>query len=297
MSGIKRCLKSVLGAAPALLPLFLAAGAAWAAQPWEEYDYSRFERGTYLYDNTGGIGQKTFGEYAQILTNMRDKYGVTYVFVLAGDYAGDLFEFADYLWEYGGFDEDYIAVIVTPSNGRLFRVDTYGRGVRIMTDSYVDGMWDALEPSLKAKDYEKALADFAYLAEEMTKSYRDDTSGVKTRDGDAIQREPAEPGASAGLTVLVTALFFIIGGGVTTAVVMAKEMKKHRPVKMAADADWYIAGGEAQMDAAEDTFLRTHTARVKVASSSPHSGGSSSGSSSRGGSTSSGSSGRSRGGR
>ena len=62
--------------------------------------------------------------------------------------------------------------------------------------------------------------------------------------------------------------FFIIGGAIITAIVMSKEIKKHRPVKMATNADIYIDAGETHMITTEDTFLRTHTTRVKVSSSS-----------------------------
>jgi hypothetical protein len=61
--------------------------------------------------------------------------------------------------------------------------------------------------------------------------------------------------------------FFFIGGGIITAIVMALEIKKHRPVKAASCADYYIEASGTEMSHTEDTFLRTHTTRVKVASS------------------------------
>ncbi|MCL1806253.1 MAG: hypothetical protein FWG31_00950 [Oscillospiraceae bacterium] len=67
--------------------------------------------------------------------------------------------------------------------------------------------------------------------------------------------------------ILYGILFFLVGGGGITAIVMVLEVKKHRPVKMAADADMYIKAGETQMTVVEDAFLRTHTTKVKVASS------------------------------
>jgi hypothetical protein len=68
--------------------------------------------------------------------------------------------------------------------------------------------------------------------------------------------------------ILILVAFFFGGGGVITGIVMYIEIKKHRPVKAASDANLYIEAGETQMTTAEDTFLRTHTTRVKVASSS-----------------------------
>ena len=62
-------------------------------------------------------------------------------------------------------------------------------------------------------------------------------------------------------------IFFLIGGIIVTAILMAVEIKKHRPVKAATNADMYIIAGEAQMTVREDTFLRTHTVKTKVSSS------------------------------
>ena len=69
---------------------------------------------------------------------------------------------------------------------------------------------------------------------------------------------------------LITLLlaFFIIGGVIITAVILTAEIKKHRPVKPAKCADLYIAAGEARMTVKEDSFLRTHTVRVRISSNS-----------------------------
>jgi len=69
--------------------------------------------------------------------------------------------------------------------------------------------------------------------------------------------------------ILTLVLFFIIGGGLITLGVMLAEVAKHRPVKSASDADFYIVEGETKMTATDDTFLRTHTTQTKVASSKP----------------------------
>ena len=66
--------------------------------------------------------------------------------------------------------------------------------------------------------------------------------------------------------------FFLVGGGLITGIVMYLEIKKHRPVKAATDADIYVNASETQMTTTEDSFLRTHTTRVKVASSNTSAG-------------------------
>jgi predicted neutral ceramidase superfamily lipid hydrolase len=67
--------------------------------------------------------------------------------------------------------------------------------------------------------------------------------------------------------ILTMLAFFFIGGGIISAIILTVEYKKHRPVKAAACADDYITAEETQMTVTEDSFLRTHTTRVKVAAS------------------------------
>jgi hypothetical protein len=69
------------------------------------------------------------------------------------------------------------------------------------------------------------------------------------------------------LAGLLLGLFFG-GGGVITALIVIREVRKHRPVKAAKCADYYVVADETRMSVVEDSFLRTHTTRVKVASSS-----------------------------
>ena len=61
--------------------------------------------------------------------------------------------------------------------------------------------------------------------------------------------------------------FFLVGGLVITPIVLVIEIKKHRQVKAAACADYYIVDNETRMTVSEDSFLRTHSTRVKVGSS------------------------------
>ena len=64
--------------------------------------------------------------------------------------------------------------------------------------------------------------------------------------------------------VVVMILFFIIGGGIIAAIAVSSEIKKHRPVKAATEAQQYIVPGEAEMTVATDTFLRTELQRRRV---------------------------------
>ena len=62
-------------------------------------------------------------------------------------------------------------------------------------------------------------------------------------------------------------MFFVIGGGIITGIAIFVEIGKHRPVRSATNADFYIDAGETQMTDKNDTFLRSKSTRVKVASS------------------------------
>lgn len=263
---------------------------ALAADPWVIYDYSRFNSETFVYDNSGSIKADTSDEYASKLRDMKDKYGVTYVFVIAEDYSGDALEFADRIWEHGNFDKDFIALVIALGS-RDFAVYTYGKGIDIMSNMYVDGMYNTVKSSLSDGNYNKALSDFTDLSKKMTESYKNDTNSVKTKDGVTIYRTyTAKNTNNSPIPGMI--LWFFIGGGICTVVIMLMEVKKHRQVKIATNADSYITDGEANMSVVDDSFLRTHTTKTKVSSSSSSSGGSSTR-----GSTSSRSSGRSTGGR
>ena len=71
-----------------------------------------------------------------------------------------------------------------------------------------------------------------------------------------------------GVSASTLVLWFFAGGSVVTLVVMLIEVKKHRPVQLATNADRYISEGGVHMTAAEDVFLRTQSKTVKVSSSS-----------------------------
>ncbi|MCL2503515.1 MAG: hypothetical protein FWE94_02755 [Coriobacteriia bacterium] len=71
-----------------------------------------------------------------------------------------------------------------------------------------------------------------------------------------------------GVSAPTLALWFFAGGSAVTLIVMLIEVKKHRPVQLATNADRYISEGGVHMTAAEDVFLRTQSKTVKVSSSS-----------------------------
>jgi uncharacterized membrane protein YgcG len=72
--------------------------------------------------------------------------------------------------------------------------------------------------------------------------------------------------------VIIGFIFFMVGGSLITVGVVLLEVKKHRPVKLATDANKYVEN--ATMNKTEDTFLRTHSTRVKVSSGKSSGGGS-----------------------
>ena len=68
-------------------------------------------------------------------------------------------------------------------------------------------------------------------------------------------------------SLLILLAFFIIGGGITTAIVMTHEIKKHRPIKTASNANQYIQASDTQITKKEDTFLKPNSTRIKIQSS------------------------------
>jgi uncharacterized protein len=267
---------------------------ALAASPWMDYDYSRFNNQTFLYDNSDSISSGVFEEYSHVLADMQQRFGVTYVFVIVNDYDGPARELADYIWEHGGFDTDYISLVVSLAS-RDFAVDTYGKGIDIMSDLYVSGMLDVVGASLSAGDFDQAVRDFADLAAKMTEGYLNNSFSVTASDGTVIFRtQNAANEAQQVRLVLPQAIFLIIciallGGLLTALIGSSIVIRKHRPVKSAAQANSVVPVSDMKMAVQDDVFLRTFTTKTRIQTDSG------SGGSTRG-STSIGSSGRSRGG-
>jgi len=246
---------------------------------------------------------------------MESKYGITYVFVIADDYL--ITEYNDTAWDFAalireksGYGEDCIfaAVVVGPGE-RDYGVYTLGQGQMVMNDPYVEGMLDSLSVDLRNSDWDGALLTFIDLAEKMTVSYINDTDSVADRRGSTIYYK-YDGGYSYDYDYdpnwnyrdhytfidfmpvgTVVAVCIIIG--LTAAfIAMGIEWKKHRPVKKAVTADYYVKDENVKMSLVQDSFLRTRETRVRIHTDSGGGGGGRSGGSSFGG----GSSGRSGGG-
>ena len=117
----------------------------------------------------------------------------------------------------------------------------------------------------------------------MTDSYNNDTDSVKDNFGNTIY--VSKSSVSVGQCIL----WGVIVGIIVAIVMTSLEMGKHKPVKKATHADYYVNDENVKMSVVEDRYLRSHEVKTKVSTSS------SSGDRS-GGSTHSGSSGRSHGG-
>ena len=236
---------------------------------WETYDYSRFNNyNTYLYDIGGNFKNIDLNYYNGVLKDMKIKYGITYTFIIADDYTDSAWDLAACIREYAGYNKDYISVVVTTggkAGERDYAVYTLGKGQRVMNDSYVEKMLDALYINLINEDYDGALNTFIDLSKKMTDDYM----------------------ASSGVNVNQCLFWGLICGIVVALIFTMIELGKHKPVKKALNADFYVQDENVKITVVEDRYLRSHETRTKVSSSS--SGGS-------GGSSRTGSSGRSGGG-
>ena len=265
------------------------------AYAWQTYDYSKFERGTYVYDTGGNFKDIDLDYYNGVFRDMESRHGITYVFVIVGDY--DITEPDDTVWDFAalirekaGYSGDFISAAVTIGpGGRDFAIYTHGKGQAVMNDDYVDGMYDAVIKHLRENDWDGAFLTFADLAEKMTVSYYEDTYSIIDGDGNVITMRQKEAEA---FDFAQTVLWALIAGTAVTLAALISEFGKHKPVKKAVHADFYVNDENVQMNVAEDRYIRSHEVRTKVSSSS--SGG---GSGRSGGSSRTGSSGRSGGGR
>jgi len=252
-----------------------------SAYGWKTYDYSRFNSNTYLYDIGGNFKNTNLEYYNGVLSSMKSEYGITYTFIIVNDYNDSAMELADYIWENAGYSWDYISAVISVQN-RDLDVYTQGKGISVMNDSYVNGMLDALEADLKKDDWDSALLTFIDLAEKMTVSYIDDTQSVTDRHGNTIYVNP--------FNVFSLIMWILIPGIIMTVILLAIELGKHKPVKKAVNADYYVEDNNVNMSLIQDSYLRSHEVRTRVNNSSGGGGGRG------GGNTRSGSSGRSFGG-
>jgi len=287
-----------------LLILILVLCTAVSAYGWETYDYSRFDKNTYLYDIGGNFKNTDINYYNGVLKDMQSKYGITYTFVIVNDYTltndKDMaWDFAALIQEKAGYSRDYISVVVIDGpEERDFAVFTLGKGQQVMNDSYADGMMDSLEVDLKKGDWDGALLTFIDLAEKMTVSYIENTDRVTDRRGNTIyyQRDYHKSDYDdnyyrdddynytffdympIGTVIIVSAIIGLIAALIAVGV----EWGKHKPVKKAVNADYYVKEENVKMNVAHDKFLRSHETKVRINTSSGSGGGRSGGSSFRG---------------
>jgi len=277
--------------------MFYTAGTAIATAisgEWETYDYSRFDNTTYLYDIGGNFKNIDIGHYNGVLKDMESKYGITYTFILVDDYNDSAWDLAACIREYAGYGQDYISVVISVLN-REYDLYTLGKGINIMNDNYVEGMLDALAINLKDGDFDGALDTFIDLAKKMTDSYNVDSRVITDRYGNKIYASVDYSNSTKVRFDLVSLMWwFFIGGVIFASVFTLIEYGKHKPVKKAWNADFYINDENVKMSVIEDRYLRSHETRRRVNNS--NSGGSGGGGSRGSGSTHTGSSGRSGGG-
>ncbi|MCL2095919.1 MAG: TPM domain-containing protein [Oscillospiraceae bacterium] len=264
----------------AVILSFAAVYTASADSSLENYDYGRFSNNIYAYDIGGHFSPDIDLNYAsEILAGMESKYGVTYTFIIVDDYSGEAIELADYIWANAGYGDDYISAVIT-TGGRVGERDaavyTQGRGINIMNDNYVDGMLDSMLVALRIGDWDGAFVIFIDLAEKMTVSYNNNTSSVDDIYGNTIYASMSGGGAyytedeADGASAVLWA--FIVGIPAAVIAVML-ELAKHKPVKKAVHADYYVKDGDAKMSLVQDSFLRSKETRVKISSPSGSGGG------------------------
>jgi hypothetical protein len=247
----------------------LAYNTVWDAS---EYDYGRFSPPVYVYDIGGHFKNINLAEYNGIFGQMRSDYGIIFAFVIADDYYNWAWDLAGWPREYG---EDIISVSVTTAGGpgeRDVAVYTHGKGQQVMSDRNVERMLDALIAELSREDWDGALRVFADMAAQMTEKYH-------------------APPVSLPVMIAISAAIGLIIGLISMSAGVSAAKKKHKPVRMATHADYYVDDKSVSMKVKTDTFLRKHEQRIKIISSNNTGGGGRSGGSNFTGGSSSGRSG------
>lgn len=190
-------------------------------------------------------------------------------FETAMEYANDFYDY-----NYFGLGDTYDGLLILiDMDNREFYISTTGEAILMYNDYRIDGILDNMTPYMKSGSYYQAfsagittLSDYAKngIPEGNKSSYIDS-------DGNYIYVEQK----SFPLSV------FLIISFIVSTIVLIIFINKNKLVKKAYQASSYMNDNKKVIKNISDTFLTTHTSRVRIntdsggSSSSSHSGGSS----------------------
>lgn len=189
----------------------------------------------------------------EVILEVISKYGYGYDIVAvttnstdgktAEEYADDYYDYNGY-----GYDSEYSGVILLIDMGdRAWHISTCGKGIKVFSDSDIDGIGEMIVPYMSDGDYASAVASFAFCADDNIKRYESgDAETVSERD--------------YGHILLVSVL-----GGLLVALIVCLIMKSQLKTAVKQfGAGNYIRRGSLNVQYSRDIFLYRTVSRRKI---------------------------------
>ena len=210
----------------------------------------------YLVDDAGLLTDAEAAKLEKKLSKISDRYDMDIVIVTVDSTDGqDPMDFADDYYDYNGYGEDGILLLVSMEDGDWW-VSTAGYGITAITDAGLEYMADRFVPYFSDDEFAEGFDVFADLCDEFI-------AQAETGDPYDTHNLPKEPfrfGAS---------LLIAVGIGLVAAWIATGSMKaKLKTVRQQATADDYLAPGSLQLTQSRDLFLYTHVDRREKPKSS-----------------------------
>ena len=184
----------------------------------------------------------------------------------AVNYADDFYDYNDF-----GIGNDYSGLILLiDMDTRTVWISTSGSAKNLYTDSYISNMLDRIQINLKSKNYFIGAKNFIQMSQEKEFS-----------SSNSIKRTPAEKRKIIIIFSIIGIIISISGSSIFCGI----KSFKHKPVKIANNANDYLDRASFKVTKRNDKFVSTNTTRVARYESYNSSSGSSGGSSSHTGSS------------
>lgn len=274
------------------------------ATSYQDYDYSIFTSQAKAYSIGDYISKDTIEKFNKYSEDIESRFGINMVFIITNDLDGSVEEFSDYIFLNAPLGKEYndnIIMLVVDMTGRRVDLYTHGTGMKAITDDNTNYILDEIAvPALKSEDYNGLVDEFAKTSEKFIQDWVDagstngeenklvdvdSTTGKESGTADIGSTTGKESGsANVGSTTREKnssvdagyktrgrstenpnfVLTGILIGAVFTAILIIIKVMKHRPVRVALDADQYATAGSFQLTEKSDRFIRTHTTKIAI---------------------------------
>ena len=211
---------------------------------------------THLTDNANLLTAAEVADLEEDLSQISRRHNVDVVIVTVDSTEGKgPMEFADDHYDYGGYREDGILLLISMEDSDWW-VSTTGYGITVVTDAGLAHMADYFVPYLSDGEFAEGFAVFAELCDEFI-------TQAESGDPYDVHNLPKDPFRFTR-NLLIALVIGLAAAWIATGVKKAKL----KTVREQSKADDYIAPGSMQLTHSRDLFLYTHLDRREKPKSS-----------------------------